>query len=181
MGQRQRLGLVMGDIEHRQAGQLVMQPRQFLHHAAADLGVQGRERLIQQQDAGPDGERAGDGDALLLAAGELAGIAAEESAHPHHAQAFLHALLHQSVGRAPGPEAEGDILLDPHMGKEGVVLHHHAEVAGIGRQVGHVALADADPPGGGLDESRHGAERRRLARAGGADDGKDLAGMDGEA
>ena len=44
----------------------------------AQLGIEVGERLVQQQDAWPIDDRAGDGDALLLAAGELERIAVRE-------------------------------------------------------------------------------------------------------
>ena len=42
---------------------------------AADDGVEGAERLVEQQNAGLAGQRPGQRDALALAAGELCGIA----------------------------------------------------------------------------------------------------------
>ncbi|CAM5681938.1 hypothetical protein SBADM41S_05405 [Streptomyces badius] len=46
-----------------------------LLHLAADQRVQRAERLVEEEDGGVDGERAGEPDALLLAAGELRGAA----------------------------------------------------------------------------------------------------------
>ena len=46
----------------------------------ADLGVERGERLVEEQHLRPDRERAGERHALLLAAGELEGIAAAEVA-----------------------------------------------------------------------------------------------------
>ena len=45
-----------------------------LKDLAYHLGVQGRGRLVKQQDLGLHGQSPGDGDALLLSAGELAGV-----------------------------------------------------------------------------------------------------------
>ncbi len=159
IGERQRLGLVVGDVEHRQRRQLAMQPRQLLQHVAADLRVERRERLVQQQHARPDRQRASDRHPLLLAAAELARVASRIVQHADHAQAFAYPLAHDAVRDAAGAQAEGDVLVDPHVRKEGVVLHHHADVAGMGRQVGHVALADADAPARPAGRSR----RRRAA------------------
>ena len=46
---------------------------QFLAHLQPQLGVEIRQRLVEQQHLRLDRQRAGDRDALLLAAGELAG------------------------------------------------------------------------------------------------------------
>ena len=87
---------------------------------------------------------------------------------------------HQLLGRVPRAQPEGDVLRDPHMGKERVVLHHDADPARTRRKVGHVAAAHAEPPGGGAHEARDRAERRRLAGAGRPDQRHDFAGPHGE-
>ncbi len=69
-------------------GQIAMQPGELVEHRAADLRVERRQRLVQQQHLGPDRERARDRDALLLAARELARIALRIARHADHAQAF---------------------------------------------------------------------------------------------
>ena len=71
IGERQRLDLVVRDVENRHVGQLAMQSRDLVQHAAAQLRVECRQRLVEQQHLGSDGERAGDRHALLLPAREL--------------------------------------------------------------------------------------------------------------
>ncbi|HEY6434894.1 MAG TPA: hypothetical protein VIZ17_23225, partial [Acetobacteraceae bacterium] len=180
VGQGEGLGLVVGDVHDRQRGQLAVQAGQLVQHVAADLGVEGRQRLVEQQHLRLDGQGAGDGDALLLAAAELAGEAAGERAHADQGEAVLHALADGGFGDAASARAECDILVHAHVGEQGVVLHHHADAAGVGRQVGDVVAADADAAGGRADEAGHCPQRGGLAGAGGADDGHDLAGRDGE-
>ncbi len=46
-----------------------MEASELIQHAAPDLGIEGRQRFVQQQDLGTDRQRAGDGHALLLPAG----------------------------------------------------------------------------------------------------------------
>ena len=46
------------------------------------MGVERGERLVQEHDLGFDGERSGERDALLLAAGELVGVAARQVGQP---------------------------------------------------------------------------------------------------
>ena len=100
VGERQRLGLVVGDIEHGQVRQVAVQPRELLDHVAADLRIERRQRLVEQQHARTHGERARDGDALLLAAGEFARIARGEFLHADHAQRILDPLRDQLFGGA---------------------------------------------------------------------------------
>ena len=52
--------------------QLVVQAAQPAAQLLAHLGVERAERLVEQQHARLDGQRAGERDALALAAGELA-------------------------------------------------------------------------------------------------------------
>ena len=74
----ERLGEVVGDEHHRLAD-LVVQPDDLVLHVAADQRVEGRERLVEEQHRRVAGERAGQADALLHAAGELVGVAALEA------------------------------------------------------------------------------------------------------
>jgi hypothetical protein len=72
VGEFQRLLLVVGDEDGGVAGAVVdlAQPAaQFLAH----LGVERAERLVEQQHARLDRQRAGQRHALALAAGKLAG------------------------------------------------------------------------------------------------------------
>ena len=50
----------------------VLQPQELVLHLAADQRIERRERLVEEPELRPDRERAGDADALLLAAGKLA-------------------------------------------------------------------------------------------------------------
>ena len=69
-----RLLLVVRD-EHGRDVDLVVQPPQPLAQLGADLGVERAERLVEQQHARLDRQRAGERHALALAAGELRRVA----------------------------------------------------------------------------------------------------------
>ena len=71
---RQGFLLVVGDVDRGDAERL-LQRADLLAQRDADLGVQGRQGLVEQQHLRLDRERPGQGHALLLAAGELVGIA----------------------------------------------------------------------------------------------------------
>ena len=53
--------------------ELLLQLEQLVLHVAADQRVERAERLVHQQQVGVGGERAGQADALLHAAGQLVG------------------------------------------------------------------------------------------------------------
>ncbi len=82
--------------------------RDLLAHAGAQVGVQGRERLVQEHDLGFDRERSSQGDALLLAAGELVGVAALQAGEPDHLEQVVDSLPSCCAG-----EPERDVRLRP--------------------------------------------------------------------
>ena len=72
VGDLEGLLLVVGH-EHRGHVHLVVQAAQPVAQLLADLGVEGAERLVEQQHRGLDRQRPGQRHALPLAAGELRG------------------------------------------------------------------------------------------------------------
>src|SRR3546814_19633357 len=62
-------------------------------HLADQLRVERRGDLVEQHDLGTHGERAGDGDPLLLAAGELAGKMVQLLAEAAHVEQLARTLL----------------------------------------------------------------------------------------
>ena len=66
--QREGFGLVVRDVDRRQSERR-MESLDLRAHLEAQLRVEVRERLVQQEHTRLDDERACDGDALLLAAG----------------------------------------------------------------------------------------------------------------
>ena len=86
VGHRQRLLLVVGDVDEGGAGAL-LDPLQLELHLAAQLQVEGAERLVEQQRGGAVDQRAGEGDALALAAGELGRAAVLVAVEADHGRA----------------------------------------------------------------------------------------------
>jgi hypothetical protein len=95
------------------------------------LGVEGAERLVEEEDARLDGEGAGEGHSLPLAARELRGPPVGEPVELDHAQEARHLLSDLGLARPglplPHPQAEGHVLEDAHVAEEGVVLEHEAD------------------------------------------------------
>ena len=131
---RHRVGQV---FDHRQVvgdekvGQVevALQIQQQVDDARLDRHVQRRDRFVESEDPGPQGQRAGDTDALLLASGELAGVAAgvgtaqaddlEQLRHPDVGRGFVHTVGAQRFGedvedRQPGIQ-RGDRILEDHL------------------------------------------------------------------
>ncbi len=68
---------LVGDDHHRHA--LRGEVLHDAEHVADELGVEGAGRLVEQHHLGVHRQRPGDGDPLLLAAGELGGVGARPS------------------------------------------------------------------------------------------------------
>ncbi len=120
-------------------------------------------------------ERAGDGDALLLAAGQLGRLAlldvgeADELERLHDARAQRVAL------DLAAPQPEGDVLVDGEMREERVALEDRVDVALVRRQRADVLVAEVDVPGVGLLEAADHAQRGGLSTAGGPEQGEEPA------
>ena len=68
VGERHRLDLIMGDVDHRDA-QALVQSRKLDAHGDAETRVEVRERLVEQEEFWFAHDRAADRHALALAAG----------------------------------------------------------------------------------------------------------------
>ena len=93
--ERHRLVLIVRHHDERDAD-LILQVHQLELCLLAQLLVERRQRLIQQQHLGTTDQRAGQGHALPLAAGELVRLALREMSQLHHVERFLDALLRGS-------------------------------------------------------------------------------------
>ena len=69
----------------------------------ANLGIQRSERLVQQQHAGLDGERAGQGDTLALSAGKLGRIVARPADELNQFEQFIDFAAQCRLGQAQFP------------------------------------------------------------------------------
>ena len=146
-------------------------------------GSSARERLVEEQDLGIVGERAGQADALLHAAGQLVGVAL---AQPLEADEVEHLAGPRAAARAlalpctSSPKAT--LSSTRRCGEQAEVLEHHRHlVRGAARAAARrvapvdVLAVDQDLAGGRLDQAAQAAHERRLARAREPHDDEDLA------
>ena len=77
-------GHLVGDDDH--GGLLLRQGADDLQNLAGELRVQGGGGLIKAEDVRGQGQGPGDGDPLLLAAGELVGVVSRPLCQPHFGQ-----------------------------------------------------------------------------------------------
>ena len=178
----------MGDEQVGEA-QALLQVLQKVYHLRLDRDVERRDRLVADDQLGLDRERAGDADALSLAARELVRVAAlvpgreadllEQLAHPR--------LLLGALGEVMDLQGLADDLADRHARIQRSVgileddLHLAAEPPELGLvEVEHVLAVEAHRASGRLDQAQQHAARGRLAASGLADQRQGLAGLDGE-
>ena len=101
---------IMRDVNHGDAAALE-RARNALDRLSA-VGVEHGRRLIEQQDLRIHGERAGDGDALLLPAGKIRGVCLRQVAHAHGCQGGIDALDNLLTRNAQVFRAKGDVVCD---------------------------------------------------------------------
>ena len=120
-------GAVFGcNYKSRQIGRPI---RYNKRHLDAELRVEVRERLVHQQHVRLDAERAGQGDALLLAAGEALGHAVGELVDLHELHELVGLFLDLLLRELLVLQAELHVLAHRVVREDGVVLEHHADVA----------------------------------------------------
>ena len=189
----------VGDVSHdsqvmrdEQIGEaeLPLERAQQVDHLGAYRHVERRHRLVADQQLGVDRQRAGDADALALAAGELVRIAPRVlRSEPDHVQELRDppralASLRQSVDG----QRLADHLLHRHARIQGGirVLEDHLHLApqrpqvlGIG--AGHVPALEQDLTPGRLQQAQQQAPDGGLAGAALPDQSHALAAAQGEA
>ncbi len=172
---------IVGD-QHQGGLVLFLQVEQQVDDLAARLAVQVAGRLVREQERGGGREGAGQRRALLLAAGQLAGIVGQAVAEADLRQAFLGPL--EGVV-APGElQRHGDVLQRRHGRDQVEVLEHHADpVAPEARQrvlahPGELDAVDGDGAAGRALQARDQHHHGGLTGAGGPDNAQHLAGPD---
>ena len=143
-------------------------------------GIQRAGGLVAEQHLRIGGQGAGDGHALLLAAGELRGIGVRLVRQAHDLQQLLHApvgLLPRHMGQL---QRIAHVLRHGGLHQQVELLKDHAHALAQLPQLPRVHVEDVlpvhqNPPGCGRLQPVHAADQRGLARAAQADDAEDLA------
>ena len=135
----------------------------FVAHFEAELGVEIRERLVEQEAARTNHQRARQGHTLLLATRELGNFAVGVLLHLHRLQRSLDLFFDLRRRHAPLLEAERHIFRHSHVGPQRVALKHHSRVALVRRDMGHILIAEKNLPRVGHVKTRNVPEQGRLA------------------
>jgi hypothetical protein len=151
--------------QHRRDAELTLDLADRAAQLLADLGVQGAERLIEQQDFRLVRERTSHGDALLLAAGELRRQPVVHAFERDQAQQFLATLATVGGLHAADAQRKLDVVGHAHVAEQRVVLEHEADAAIAGRHVRNVPAVEGDAAVVHAGQARDGAQQRTLAAA----------------
>lgn len=131
------LGLVVRDVDDRQP-QLLCQLGELCADLHAQRGVEGGQRLIHKQDIWIRNQRAGDGNALLLATGKLVWPRLRFGSDTHHVHAGSDLLGPLACRHliAWGGQRKLDVLFHRHVWPQCEVLEDHRKPALIDGYVG---------------------------------------------
>ena len=179
VGHGHGLDLVVRHIDHGVA-EPVVQVGELDPHLHPQLGIEVRERLVEQEDLGLADDRPADRDPLPLPARELPRPRAEQRLDLQHPRRLGHAPLDLGAARADVLEPEGQVLPHGHMRVERVGLEHHGEPA-LGRaQLVDALAVDPDLAAGDVLQPGDHPEQRRLPAARRADEDAELAVLDAQ-
>ncbi|MDW8444869.1 MAG: hypothetical protein RML45_11805 [Acetobacteraceae bacterium] len=103
-------------------------------------GIEGGEGLVEHQEVGFDGERAGEGDTLLLTAREVLRVAVGEGGEPDEVEQAGD-LLPPPLTTAEEGEPEPDVAGGGEPRQQAGLLEHH-DARGVGAR--HAAAVDVD-------------------------------------
>src|SRR5262249_9498697 len=151
--------------------------QELLLQSGARVGVERAERLVHEQNARSVGQGARQRDALLHAAGELLGIEVLIATQVHERDEGARLGLRFGTRQALLPETVHDVAEHGLPGEEREFLNHRPAV---GTRTPYRPALDADRPRRRLEETADYVEQRRLATAGGADDGEEFPRGDAE-
>ena len=180
VGERHRLLLVVG---HEDEGALerLVQPVAFGAQLAPQLGIEARERLVEQEGRGLRDQRARQRHPLRLAARALARHLVEQMRDVHHLGDLAHALRPLLGRHALHAQPELDVLPHRLVREQGMGLEHHAEPAVARLEVVDHAPVDADLARARVLEAGDHAQGRGLAAARRTHQHDELAILDGQA
>ena len=147
-------------------------------HGLAQLEVERAERLVEEQRARVVDEGSGEGDALLLTAGQLRRLPTGEVREAHDLEELVDTLRDLGPRRPATARAERHVVEHAHVREQRVVLEDGVDVALVGRDPRDVRALEADPSRRGLLEPGDHPQRRRLAAPRRAEHREELAAAD---
>ena len=146
-----------------------MQLLDFGSHLHPQLGIEVRQRLVEQKYLRVAHDRASHGDALALAARELPWIAIEQYRQTEDIRRLGNMRFDFTFALLREHERKRHVVANGHVRIERVVLEHHRDVALLRRHAVDHLTADADFAVGDLLEPGNHPQQGRLAASRRAD------------
>ncbi|MNS94148.1 hypothetical protein D3C72_1283550 [compost metagenome] len=180
VGKGQRLGLVVGDVDQRQA-EFVVDLLELAPQLPFELRVDHRQRLVEE-----DGRHvlahqpAPQRDLLLGVRGQAAGAAIERGRQVQHLGHAPYPLAHLGFRHAAVAQREGQVLADGHGVVDHRELEHLGNIARLRRGAGDVAPVEGNGAVRGPQQSGNAVQQRGLAAAGRAQQRIGAAVLEGE-
>ena len=123
------------------------------------------------------GERARDGDTLLLSARELPGQPVRVAFQSDQLQQLITPPCPLLTFDPAHAQRKLNVLSDRHVAEQGIVLKYQADAAVAGAQVGHVAAVEGNPSVVDVGQSGRDTQQRTLAAAARSEKHEELAGF----
>ncbi len=156
------LGLVMGDVKHG-GGEAGVKAGNLRPHEEAGRSVEIGQGLVEQEDLWAPDKGAAEGDPLALAARKIGRFTVQASSEFESLRSVLHAPGNLRPRNMPKLQPEDQIVINRHMGVEGIILEDHGDITVLGRKVVDNLAVDGDGTGGGRFEAGDEAQGRGFA------------------
>ena len=113
-------------------------------HLHPELGIEIRQRFVEQKHFRVTDDGAAHRHPLALATRQLLGLAVDQIGNVEHAGGFSDPALDLRLGIMLQPQTERHVFRDRHMRVERVVLEHHGDVAVLRWNIVDDVAADRD-------------------------------------
>ncbi|MNP13806.1 hypothetical protein D3C76_1061020 [compost metagenome] len=170
-GQRQRFVLVVGD-EHETGTDLTVDALQLGLQLFAQVLVQRRQWLVEQQKFRLEHQRPGNRHALLLAAGHLGGFLVHVCTEADHFKDVLDPAIAFFNGDFADAQRVGHVVGHAHVREQRITLEHHAVVPLLGGAPDDVDALLHQLARGRAEETGQNHQQGGFARAGRTQQGK---------
>ena len=179
VGHGESLGLVVGH-EDRGKSQTLLECTDFAAHAQTQARIQVREGFVEEDDLRFHDECSRQGNALLLASGQLMRVAVSVLFDPHERQTVSDPLLTFCGGELLVVQAESHVVFHRQVWKERVGLEHHRHGALFGRDRHQGLAVQGDFAFRNVLKSGDHTQGRGLPTAGRSQEGHEFSGLNVE-
>ena len=149
--------------EHRGNPRFLHQIENDVTHLHAHFGVEVGQGFVHQQNPRTNYQRPRQGNPLSLTTAHLRRITVGQVSETDAFQCLLGTGVDFGAGHLAGAQAVSDVLEGRFVGKQRVVLKHHADVAVMRGNVRHLILIEQDAPTVGFMETGNTAQQGGLA------------------